>query len=126
MKNRFWIILLAAAAALLLIVILAIQSMPGGKIANVYKDGKCIRSIDLSAVKEPFSFTVKDEDGHENVIEVEKGQIRVASANCPDQICVNMGWLSKGVTPIVCMPGRLSISLENEKAEGESIDAVTR
>lgn len=125
MKNRYWILLLAAAAAVLIIIGIAVKKQPSGHIANVYKDGECIRSIDLSDVKEPFSFTVTDEDGHENNVEVEKGRIRVVSANCPDQICVNMGWLSKGVTPIVCMPARLSINLE-ESAANTDADIVTR
>jgi riboflavin transporter FmnP len=117
LKNRIWIIIILIAAAVLLLCAFWIKGKRSGHIANVYKDGKCIHSVDLRMVGKPYSFTVQDEDGHENVIEVEKGKIRVASANCPDQICVEMGWLSNGITPIVCMPARLSINLEYDPAD---------
>lgn len=125
MRNRTWIIIITAAAAVLLIIVLAVRNRPSGHIANIYQNGVCIRSVDLSELKEPLRFTVTDQDGHENVVLAEPGRIRVESANCPDRICVNTGWLSRGVTPIVCMPARLVIRLEYESAVRDSgIDAV--
>lgn len=120
MKNKVWIIILTAAAAALIIAAVVINNRPSGRIANIFKDGVCIRSIDLSSVSESFSFTVTDDNGHENVVEAEPGRIRVSSANCPDQICVHSGWLSKGVTPIVCMPARLEIRLDYEAAADDA------
>ena len=127
MKRRFRIpILIVIAAVILLIAVFCVRGRPSGHIANVYQDGICIRSVDLSKVKEGYTFTVKDDAGHQNTVEVQPGRIRVASANCPDRICVNTGWLSKGITPIVCMPARLIIRLEYESAAEESgIDAET-
>ena len=127
MKNRFWAILIIVTAVILIFIGIAVRKKPSGHVANIYQNGICIRSIDLSDVQEPFRFTVHDLNGHENIIEVEPGRIRVESANCPDQICVNTGWLSKGITPIVCMPARLSIQLEAKSAlDGNDVDIVTR
>ena len=70
----------------------------------------------------PFSFTVAWEGGY-NVVEVERGRIRVAEANCPDQICVRQGWLSNSAAPIACLPHKLVIRLEGGEEAG--IDGVT-
>ena len=42
-------------------------------------------------------------------MEVRPGAIRVSEADCPDKICVGMGWLTDGAAPIVCLPHRLMI-----------------
>ena len=52
------------------------------------------------------------------------GGIRVSFADCPDQICVDQGWLSGGRIPIVCLPHRLVIELV-EGGDDEAFDAVS-
>ena len=61
------------------------------------------------------------EDGY-NVIEVERGRIRVAEADCPDQVCVRQGWISNSVVPIACLPHRLVIQLDSD---GGGVDGMT-
>ena len=109
-RTLIWIF--AVLLALSLAASLILGRARGGAVANVYQDGVCVRSIDLRAVAAPYRVTVTDGHGHENVLLVEPGRIRVESANCPDQVCVNTGWISDGVRPIVCLPAKLSIRLE--------------
>ena len=127
LKTRTWIILFAALFAVLALLAFALSRMDaGGTVANIYQDGVCIYSIDLSTVTETITFTVADDDGHENVIEIENGRIRVSEANCPDQVCVEAGWLSSSLKPIVCLPAKLVIQLESDPAAEElDLDAVS-
>lgn len=120
--QKFWLLLVgaillvsAAASALVL------RGRTGRATARIYQDGACVRTIALDDVNEPFSFTVEWEDGY-NVIEVERGRIRVAEADCPDQICVRQGWISNSVVPIACLPHRLVIQLDSD---GGGVDGVT-
>lgn len=121
-STKFW---LALVGALLLLSAVASALLWFGRgdaqTARVYKDGVCIRSIDLSRVDAPYSFTV-EWDGGSNTIEVEPGRIRVSEADCPDQICVRRGWVSDNAAPIACLPHRLIIQLERGKSGG--IDGV--
>ncbi len=48
----------------------------------------------------------------ESVIEVSGNQVRMLSSDCPDKICIHMGWISKPGQVIVCMPNRVIITLE--------------
>ncbi|MCD8145080.1 MAG: NusG domain II-containing protein [Oscillospiraceae bacterium] len=127
MKTKTWVLLIAAVFAVLCGVSFALYHIrPQSTVANVYQDGVCILSIDLSAVAGTETYTVTDEDGHENTIEVENGRIRISEANCPDQVCVDTGWISGSLKPIVCLPVRLVIQIESDPAtEALNLDAVS-
>lgn len=119
-SNKFWItvicavLLISASAALLL------RRAPANR-AYIYQDGELIRTLDLSAVAEPYSFTLVCGDGA-NTISVEHGRICVSDADCHDRLCVRQGWISGGSVPIVCLPHRLVIKLAN--SDSSNIDAV--
>lgn len=133
-KTRIWLIgillllLLSAGAALWL----GGRSAPG-MVANIYQDGVCIDSIDLSQVTGAETYTVECDAGT-NVIRVEPGRICILEADCPDQVCVRTGWLTDSAAPIVCLPHRLVIRLEEkagvgilpEQTDPHSIDAVSQ
>lgn len=122
-RTKIWIlifilILLGSAAALLL------PERGDGTIANVYRNGKCIYSVDLSSVKAPYTIKLKGEHGYNNVL-VEHGRIRISEADCPDKVCVHQGWISKSGTPIVCLPNKLIVKIEKSAADAD-IDGVSQ
>lgn len=110
----------------ILIVILAAISLYiynikyGSPVAQIYKDNKLIKTIVLSEDMEPFDFTVRGENGEENIIHGENGRICVSSASCPDKICVNRGYISDGVAPIVCLPNRVIIEIKNAENKADA------
>lgn len=121
-KTRVWVILIAAVAVIsAATAVWLFYGKTGGTVANVYQNGVCIRSIDLGALTEPETFTVSGPAGT-NTIEAEPGRIRVAHAECPDQVCVDMGWRTDGAIPIVCLPNQLVIRLE--KTAADAVDGV--
>ena len=85
-----------------------------GLTADIYLDGKLIESIDLNAVDAPYDFTVESEYGS-NTVHVEYGGISVTAADCPDKVCVRQGVVRDSLLPIVCLPHRLVIRLEDGK-----------
>ena len=127
-KTKTWVLILGSflLLALLSCLILYTRHAPG-TVANVYREGVPLCSVDLSLVTEPYEFTLTDERGS-NVIRVEPGRIAVIDADCPDRICVEAGWLSDSASPIVCLPHRLVIRIEkNAAAEGDPVpDTVSR
>ena len=111
-STKFWIGLVGGLlAAALAAAVIVWKLAPGGTVAEITLDGEVVRRIDLSRVARPETFTVEGPAGT-NTIEVEPGRIRVQSADCPDQICVHQGWIDHGVTPIVCLPTKLVITLK--------------
>lgn len=57
-------------------------------------------------------------------IEVKASRIRVASSDCPKQICVNTGWIKNPREVIVCVP--YSVLVEIEAPDVPFLDAVVR
>ncbi|MCD8158123.1 MAG: NusG domain II-containing protein [Clostridiales bacterium] len=90
-----------------------------GAKAKIYSEGELVETIELDNVSEGYEFTVEGKQG-ENIIRVEQGRICVVSASCPDKVCVNQGWISNGVTPIVCLPNKLIIEIEGAEAEADA------
>lgn len=124
-KTRIWIIILAAVLLVSGGAALWLNSRTApGMTANVYQDGICIASFDLSAVTGTVRREIRCEHGV-NVIEAERGRIRVAEADCPDQVCVRAGWLTDSAAPVVCLPHKLVIRLE-EHAASSAPDGVSR
>ena len=113
-KTKTWILITGALLLTALLSCLILYTGPApGTVANIYRDGVPVCSVDLSLVTEPYEFTLTDGRGV-NVIRVEPGRIAVAEADCPDKICVKTGWLSDSAFPIVCLPHRLIIEIEGQ------------
>ena len=53
-------------------------------------------------------------------MEIKDHMIHVKSADCPDKICVDTGWIGgdRKSVPIVCLPNRLVIEFEKSSADG--------
>jgi hypothetical protein len=90
------------------------------KIAVIRYEDQTIMRINIDTVDKLMEFTVNGI--YNNKILVEKGRIRVIESDCPDQVCVRTGWLTKTGELAVCVPNRLMIKIEGENLE---IDGVT-
>lgn len=110
-STKFWLLVVGIVLAVAAAASVAIFcNKLGDATALIYQDGACVRTIDLNQVDEPYSFTVEWDGGY-NVVEVERGRIRVSEADCPDQVCVHQGWISNSVVPVACLPHKLVIRL---------------
>ena len=128
MKKNCWIrILVIILAVLLLILVIALsvrivaalKNAPGGGvIAVITVDGEVRERIDLTKVQESRDLVIETAYG-KNTVHVEQGAISVTEADCPDRICVAMGRLTTdGGLPIICMPHRLMIEIEDGTLDG--------
>lgn len=109
-NAKIILILLLAAAVLSAGVLLLQKKQTSSPVARITRDGELLREIPLDEVEESYSFVVEDEEGS-NTILVEPGRIRVSEADCPDQVCVNQGFISDGTVPVVCLPHKLMIEI---------------
>lgn len=109
-SGKILLVLLLAAVVLSAGFILTKKEEPSAPVARITRDGELLREIPLDEVKESYSFVVEDELGS-NTILVEPGRIRVSEADCPDQVCVNQGFISDGTVPVVCLPHKLMIEI---------------
>jgi hypothetical protein len=101
---------------------LAMLSATGQQEAHVYKEGRLVQTIPL---RPGYHQELRlGEAERYNLIMAEDGRIRVAEADCPDQICVRTGWISSAPQQIVCLPYRVVIRLESSGAT--DLDDITK
>lgn len=125
-KTKIWVICIAAALVLFGVVGAALLfSRTGGTVANIFSDGKCVYSVDLSSVDSPYEMTFES-GGGKNTVRIEKGRISVSDADCPDRVCVRSGWLSDSAVPIICLPHKFVIKIEKSPSVVDGIDAVSK
>ena len=122
LQTKTWILLFIALAALCVVAILLMNGGGDRAVAEIIRNGETVRTIDLSRVTAPETFTVEDGAGGYNVITVEPGRIRVEDANCPDRVCVHYGWLERSRIPILCIPHKLMIRIVSAD---DTTDAVS-
>ena len=92
----------------------------GSLAALVRQDGQVVRTIALTGLSEPITFTL--DGAYTNTIRAENGRICVESATCPGQDCVHTGWLTRAGQSAVCLENRVSITLEG----AATLDAIAR
>ena len=121
MKNRIIGVIIAVIFAAGVIGSVIILLSPPATVVRIISGGEVIRTVDLAAAADEV-FEVTAGDMH-NTVEIKDHRIRISSADCPDRTCVNMGWLSSGAMPIVCLPHHLVIEFVTDSG---GVDAVTR
>lgn len=110
-------LLLCAAPLLMLLPASSAQAR-----AVVRQNGAVLCTLPLEADTEKEIFAPNGSGF--NIIRVQDGAVSMADADCPDRTCVRMGAISRTGETLVCLPHRLTITLEG--AAGSALDAVTR
>ena len=113
-KNKTRIIvfiLIGIVLASTLVIVIRKNQQYQNATARIYQNGELIKEINLDKITEPIEFSIEDDNGHTNTVRAEKGRICMISADCPDKICVNQGWIDNGVIPIVCLPNKVTVEI---------------
>ena len=88
----------------------------------IYEDQKEIGRYDLNTDTTKEIQTAKGM----NILEIKNGMAYVTEADCPDQVCIRMGKISKTGENIVCLPHKLVVQLEGDSAadEQDELDVI--
>ena len=108
-------VVLAAAA---IIAFFLWRPAAGQPTAVILVNGEEVSRIRLNEVKQGYDLPLDTDP--KVVLRVEPGQICFLQADCPDQVCVNTGWLSSPGQTAVCLPARTSVQVEGDSG----VDAV--
>lgn len=66
----------------------------------------------------------KIEIGSGNCIAIEDGKVWMLRADCPDQLCVRQGKISRDGEMIVCLPNRVTVQVSDEGSTDVVPDAI--
>ena len=92
-------------------------SQKSAGVVEIQIDGKVVETLDL---QKEHAFKI---NGGTNTVQIENGKVKMAAANCPDQICVHQKAISRNGESILCLPNQIVLKIvDGEEAE---LDAVT-
>lgn len=106
--------LLIVFGLIAVVLLLSLTRERGSSFAEVYHDGRLIRTVNLKVDSE-YSLEVG------MVIKVEGGRISVIDSDCPDKLCVLQGAVDSPNIPIVCVPNRIVIKIPAGRTEVDVI-----
>ena len=75
------------------------------------------------ALSEPRSELIDTGRGT-NLLVIQDGKAKVTEADCPDRLCVNQKAISYQGESIICLPHKLTVTIEG--GEHGSVDAVAQ
>lgn len=93
----------------------------GAPVAVIEQDGKEIRRVELSSIPQPETLLLEGEISV--TVLLEPGQVSIVHSDCPDQICVNTGVLTRPGQSAVCLPARVAVRIVGETQSG--VDGMT-
>ena len=118
-KIIIGILALIILSSLMAIVVISNYKSSSPQQAIIKLSGEIIDTIDLTTITEPLTFTVENGHGGFNTIRAEKGKIAIIEANCPDQLCVERGYITNSLLPSVCLPNGLIIEIQDHTLGGD-------
>ena len=123
-KGDILIILFFLLVAVFLFV-LPLLNKTSSLTADIYEDGKIVKSIDLSDPEEEGEIEING-----CRIRVSGGKVRFLESDCRDKICVDTGELNRAGDSAICLPNRVAVIVRsggNDKTgmNGGDVDAVT-
>lgn len=93
-----------------------LNSKNGSKV-EIYIGNKLYRTVPLNKTE---NIKIDNEFG-KNEIRIYNNGVEIHSADCPDKVCVNTGFINKPNQSIVCLPHKLSVKIVGEN-DGETND----
>lgn len=113
----FLTILILAAVSFFLVSV----KPSGGKLtAVVTQNGFELYRIGLDEVTDRIELEIGGT--YQELLAAENGRIRFEKANCPDQICVNTGWISRPGQVAVCVPAGVIVKITGDGGKEEEVD----
>ena len=115
-------VIVALVLALALAVALPFYLRPSDVLTcEIVRDGAVTQTI---ALTDTVNETITVEGAVTNHIEVTPEGVRFSESDCPDQVCVRSGLLTRAGQLAVCLPNRVIVRLTG--AAAPEVDAVIR
>lgn len=118
-KKEMIFVLLCVGIGVVLLVAAWLESDPTGAQVIVRVQGEQVAAFSLA---QDQTYEIAGADGGTNVLVIEHGTARIESADCPDELCVQMGKISRSGQSIICLPHQVVVEIQGGKeAEADAV-----
>jgi hypothetical protein len=112
-----WLVIAASVLAIFIMFQQFWSFAPASQL-KVRQSNQIIGTYDLNQKRE---LHIKGPIG-ESIIIINNGQARFKQSPCPNQYCVNQGWLGHAGQVAICLPNQVSLQLMGAKASYDSLN----
>jgi hypothetical protein len=119
LKWGDFVIFFVIASVIALMLVLSVPKDDEAELsAQIIKDGELLYEVNLNDIEDRQTYLLDDGDV---IIIAETGRVRFLESDCPNQICVHTGWISKANQIAACLPNRILVKIVGTN---EEVDAV--
>lgn len=93
---------------------------PKASVVSIVVNGEEIQSCSLSDNRE---ILIETGENGKNLLRIEDGKVKMISANCPNQDCVNHKEIMYGNESIVCLPHKIAVIIK-EASQNDAPDTI--
>ncbi len=124
-RRRMDFILIAVVMFIALIsAVIVYLTHNKGDMAVIKVDGNIVSELSLS---DNTTIIIEGYQGGSNTVSIIDGKAYVSEADCPDEICVKTGGISRAGETIVCLPHRVVVEIKSSNGtHDEDFDSVVR
>ncbi len=109
------LIIIAIVATALLILVHYFEKDAVAKTAVITQNNVVLKRIRLDRLTETYTLDYSGQ--YPGILEAENGRIRFSFAECPDQVCVHTGWITRPGQIAVCLPAGIIVKIEGENTD---------
>ncbi|KYH29646.1 MULTISPECIES: NusG domain II-containing protein [Clostridium] len=95
------------------------------KYAEIKVKGELYKTVTLDKSKPKEIINIKTDLG-ENIIEIDKGGVRIIDADCPDKVCIKDGFKENPGDVLVCLPHKVVIEIKGQGGNSNNIDIISQ
>ena len=121
-KRDLILILVCVAVAAAAYIFMNYVIKKNGNYAVIKVDGKVINTLELD---KDTTLNVTGYQGGTNIVTIKGGRVKMTEADCPDELCVKTGWVSRTGETIVCLPHRVVVEITGSN-DDDAIDSIVR
>lgn len=103
------IVLLLAAPGFLLFSLA--RPRAGKTVANIYHAGALVGTL---TIERDTIVNLPDAGVR---VEFKAGRVRIVESDCPNQVCVRTGWVSRPGRSIICVPNKVLVELRGSRSD---------
>ncbi len=119
------VLIIGVLVAVVVIAFVAMQVIGATSTARTVKVTDGQGNVYALSLSDNIEKTITSDLGT-NVVKVSGGKVCVEEADCPNQDCVNQGWISEVGQQIVCLPHKLIVEITDQdgSSSGKTYDVV--
>lgn len=87
--------------------------------AKINFNGELYKSVNLSEITKPYELEIEGSGGV--CVLLEKDGATILTSPCKDKVCVKTGKITKSGQSSVCLPQKVSVTLESNKNKYDSV-----